>query len=221
MCRTARRHGTPCRWSRQRRHNAIAAAGRVWSGSRSPADKRRKSRAGAAAPRSRSRPCARGTARLGTPRRSAVIFPLSVACAGNMGPADGKAKLVSRRLPIVAGRFTPSRRTVGLCRPPTGPMRWTKPSKRLTSSRREPRASARFQSRHQWIARARGPRRGRLPRRSRLASRRLRRRRHLLCHLGLSHFANHSGPVRRRAVLAGDVLREAGQAHPARASRGA
>ena len=97
-----------------------------------------------------------------------------------------------------ARRFTPSRRTVGLCRPPTGPACWTKPSKRLTSSRREPRPGARFQRRHQWIARARGARRGGLPRRSRLASRRLCRRRHLFRHLGLSHFAHHSQPNARR-----------------------
>ena len=63
--------------------------------------------------------------------------------AADHGPRPTRrAKQEADRLPIVVRRFTPSRRTVGLCRPPTGPRRWTKPSKRLTSLRREPRPSS-------------------------------------------------------------------------------
>ena len=56
---------------------------------------------------------------------------------GNMILASGGAKLPAAACRSPPERSTPSPRTDGLCRPPPERTRWTKPSKRLTGSRRE------------------------------------------------------------------------------------
>ena len=134
-----------------------------------------------------------------------------------MGPRDERTKREAGACRLPSGDLPP-RRTVGLCRPPAGPVVGQSPQN-ARPHRGASRGQARFQRRHQWIARARGAWRGGVPRRSRLAARRICPRRHFFRHLGLSDFAHHSQPMRGRTFLARDVLRPPRQTHPACASR--